>query len=288
MKKSAASGDEETWDLVITPNDKLLSFDFKELLQYKDLIGLLVRRDFVAIYKQTVLGPIWFLFQPLMSTLMYMFVFGSIAKLGTDGIPQPLFYFSGTMLWTLFATILQKSSDTFINNAGIYGKVYFPRFSMPIVYTVNSFFTFSIQFVFMLVFYFIYLLGGYQFHPTWWILATPLFVLQLALLGLGIGIIISTMTTKYRDLRNLVSFGLSLMMFATPIVYPLSNVPEKWKFLFNINPVTPVVEMFRFAFLGNGSHSLKMWLISIAITFIVFWFGMIIFNHNERTFIDVV
>ncbi len=279
---------EENWDLVINADKNLISFDLKELLQYRDLIKLLIRRDFVSVYKQTIFGPLWFVFQPLMSTLVYMFVFGNIAQLGTDGIPQPLFYFSGTMLWTFFATTLQKCSDTFTNNASLFGKVYFPRFTMPISYVVNALFTMGIQFGFMLLFYLYYLIAGYRFVPTFWILATPLYIVQLGMLGIGFGIMTSALTTKYRDLRNLVTFGLSILMYATPVVYPISNVPEKWKLLFQLNPVTPVIEMFRYSFLGNGNHNLGMWLYSFVASVLIFWVGLVTFTRNEKTFIDVI
>lgn len=284
----SAFSNKEEWDLIISADKNLIRFDFRELLRYKDLIKLMIRRDFVSVYKQTLAGPLWFIFQPLMSTLMYMFVFGSIAQLGTDGIPQPLFYFSGTMLWTFFATILQKCSDTFYLNAGLFGKVYFPRFTMPITYIVNSLYTMGIQFAFMMIFYVYYLFHGFHFVPTWWILATPIYILQLAMLGTGIGLTVSAMTTKYRDLRNLVSFGLSILMFATPVVYPISNIPQRWKLLFQFNPITPVIEMFRYSLLGNGNHGLKMWLYSLAASFALFWLGLVTFTRNEKTFIDVV
>ncbi|OQC74051.1 MAG: Teichoic acid translocation permease protein TagG [Spirochaetes bacterium ADurb.Bin001] len=285
---SKANGVDESWDVTINAQKSLFHFDFKELFQYKDLIKLLIRRDFVSVYKQTIFGPLWFVFQPLMSTLIYMFVFGNIAQLGTDGIPQPLFYFSGTMLWTFFATNLQKSSDTFVNNAGLFGKVYFPRFALPISYMVNALFTLGIQFACMMVFYVYYLATGYHFVPTAWILATPLYIIQLAMLGMGFGLLTSALTTKYHDLRNLVNFGLSILMYATPVVYPISNVPEKWKLLFQINPITPVIEMFRFSFLGNGNHDIHIWLYSLVASFIVFWIGLATFTYNEKTFIDVI
>lgn len=278
----------DTWDVVISAKKNLVGFNFKELFKCKDLIKLMIRRDFVSVYKQTIFGPLWFVFQPLMSTVMYIFVFGSIAKMGTDGIPQPLFYFSGTMLWTFFSTILQKSSDTFYVNAGLFGKVYFPRFTMPITYAVNAFYTMLIQFGFMMFFYVYYFFNGYHFTPTLWILATPIYILQLALLGLGFGIMISAFTTKYRDLRNLVAFGLNILMFATPVVYPISNIPERWKLLFTFNPVSPVIEMFRYSILGNGSLDIKMWIYSLVVSFVVFWLGLIAFTRNEKTFIDVV
>jgi lipopolysaccharide transport system permease protein len=282
------SRDNEEWDVVISAKRKRLGLDFKELRQYKDLVKLMIRREFVSVYKQTIFGPLWFVLQPLMSTFLYMFVFGGIAQMGTDGIPQPLFYFSGTMLWTFFATTLQKCSDTFVNNAGLFGKVYFPRFTMPIAYVVNAFFTLCIQFAVMMIFYVYYFLNGFHFTPTWWIVVTPLYIFQLALLGMGFGIMTSALTTKYRDLRNLVSFGLSLLMYATPVVYPISSVPIKWKLLFQINPVTPIIEMFRFSFFGNGNYDIRMWIYSFVVSVVVFLIGLMTFNHNEQTFIDVV
>jgi lipopolysaccharide transport system permease protein len=281
-------GKGEDWDLVITPKNKLLWLDIKEIVQYKDLLFLLIRRDFVSVYKQTILGPLWFVFQPIVSTIMYMFVFGSIAKMGTDGIPQPLFYFTGNMLWTFFSNTLTKCQDTFNANAGLFGKVYFPRFTIPISYTVNSFFTFLIQFAFLTIFYVFYLISGTAVTPTWWIFLTPVLILQTALLGMGIGILISALTTKYRDLRQLVSFGLGILMYATPVVYPLSNVPGQWKLLFYLNPMTPVFEMFRYAFLGKGMHNIWMWSASLIATLLIFWLGVVTFNHNEKTFIDVI
>ncbi len=283
-----AATDNEEWDVVISAKRKRLGLDFKELRQYKDLVKLMIRREFVSVYKQTIFGPLWFILQPLMSTFLYMFVFGGIAQMGTDGIPQPLFYFSGTMLWTFFATTLQKCSDTFVNNAGLFGKVYFPRFTMPIAYVVNAFFTLCIQFAVMMIFYVYYFLNGFHFTPTWWIVVTPLYIFQLALLGMGFGIMTSALTTKYRDLRNLVSFGLSLLMYATPVVYPISSVPIKWKLLFQINPVTPIIEMFRFSFFGNGNYDIRMWIYSFVVSVVVFLIGLMTFNHNEQTFIDVV
>ncbi|HOO02525.1 MAG TPA: ABC transporter permease [Rectinema sp.] len=282
------TSDKETWDVVITPKRMWLGLNLKELRQYKDLIALMIRREFVSVYKQTIFGPLWFVFQPLMSTFLYMFVFGNIAQMGTDEIPQALFYFSGTMLWTFFATTLQKCSDTFINNAGLFGKVYFPRLTMPIAYVTNAFFTLLIQFAVMLVFYVYYLANGVQFSLSWWILTAPIYILQLALLGTGFGIMISALTTKYHDLRNLVSFGLSILMYATPVVYPISSIPMRWKALFQFNPVAPVIEMFRYSLFGKGSCNLKMWAYSLIVSVVVFLLGLMTFNHNEQTFVDVV
>jgi len=285
MRKEAS---EERWDVVITSKKRWLGFNIRELKEYKDLIKLMIRREFVSVYKQTIFGPLWFIFQPLMSTFLYMFVFGNIAQIGTDGIPQVLFYFSGTMLWTFFATTLQKCSDTFINNAGLFGKVYFPRFTMPIAYVANAFFTLLIQFAVLIVFYFYYMVRGVTFSVNWWLLATPIYIIQLGLLGIGLGIMISALTTKYHDLRNLVSFGLSLLMYVTPVVYPVSSIPIRWKLLFQLNPVTPAIEMFRYSLFGMGSCNIKMWLYSVAASVIVFLVGLMTFNHNEQTFVDVV
>jgi len=282
------STDNETWDVVITAKRKWLGLDIKELRQYKDLVNLMIRREFVSVYKQTIFGPLWFIFQPLLSTFLYMFVFGNIAQMGTDSIPQPLFYFSGTMLWTFFATTLQKCSDTFVNNAGLFGKVYFPRFTMPIAYVANAFFTLLIQFAVMMIFYIYYIARGIIFTVNWWVLATPIYIIQLGLLGIGFGIMISALTTKYHDLRNLVSFGLSLLMYATPVVYPVSSIPIKWKLLFQLNPVTPALEMFRYSLFGKGSCDLKMWVFSLIVSVVVFLLGLMTFNHNEQTFVDVI
>ena len=248
----------------------------------------MIRREFVSVYKQTIFGPLWFVFQPLMSTFLYMFVFGNIAQMGTDEIPQALFYFSGTMLWTFFATTLQKCSDTFVNNAGLFGKIYFPRFIMPIAYVVNAFFTLLIQFAVLIVFHIYYVARGVTFNVSWWLLATPVYIVQLGLLGIGFGIMISAWTTKYHDLRNLVSFGLSLLMYATPVVYPISSIPAQWKVLFQINPVAPVIEMFRYSLFGKGSCDLKMWAYSLVVSVVVFLLGLMTFNHNEQTFVDVI
>jgi len=266
------------WDLVIKPKDKLLDFNLREIFHYRDLIGLLAKRDLANVYKQTLLGPLWFMIQPLMTTLIYMFVFGNIAKLGTDGIPQPLFYFSGTMLWTFFANNLVKSSETFAANAGLFGKIYFPRFTV----------TLGVQLLLLIAFYIYYAATGVAVTPTWGLLLAPLLVIELGALGIGIGVIISSFTTKYRDLKHLVGFGMQLWMYATPIIYPASKVPDKWKVLLALNPVSPIVETFRTTLLGHGTFDGKAIAASMAMTVAILMVGIIIFNHNERSFIDVV
>ena len=276
------------WDLVIKPKDKLLDFNLREIFHYRDLIGLLAKRDLANVYKQTLLGPLWFMIQPLMTTLIYMFVFGNIAKLGTDGIPQPLFYFSGTMLWTFFANNLGKSSETFAANAGLFGKISFPRFTVPIAYMITNFVTLGVQLLLLIAFYIYYAATGVAVTPTWGLLLAPLLVIELGALGIGIGVIISSFTTKYRDLKHLVGFGMQLWMYATPIIYPASKVPDKWKVLLALNPVSPIVETFRTTLLGHGTFDGKAIAASMAMTVAILMVGIIIFNHNERSFIDVV
>lgn len=279
---------EEDWTLIIQPKEKLFHLNLSELKHYRDLIGLLVRRDFVSVYKQTILGPLWFIIQPLITTVMYMFVFGNIAKISTDNIPQPLFYFSGTMLWTFFSNNLTKTADTFISNANLFGKIYFPRFTVPIAYIITNSFTLGIQAAVLVVFYLYYVFSGISITPNLWLCVLPILVIQLSMLGVGLGIMISALTTKYRDLKNLVGFGMQLWMYATPIVYPLSQVPERWRWVYIVNPVSPIIETFRFALLGKGNPHFSSWMLSLVFSVLIFVCGIIVFNRNERTFIDVV
>ncbi len=279
---------EERWDLVIRPKVGLFSLNLRELVQYRDLVGLMVQRDLASTYKQTVLGWLWFIIQPLATTLIYMFVFGGIAKIGTDEIPQPLFYFCGTMLWTFFSQNLLKCADTFVANAGLFGKIYFPRFTMPIAYLLTSALSLGVQFLAFLAFYAYYLLTGYSYQPTLWLLAVPFLVLQLGMLGAGIGIAVSALTTKYRDLKQLLGFGVSLWLYATPIVYPMSKIPQKWQWVSLVNPVSPVIETFRYAMLGRGTLNLTGLVWSVVATVMFLFLGIIVFNYSERTFVDVV
>jgi lipopolysaccharide transport system permease protein len=285
---SAMNDNDEGWDLIIRPKAGLFELNIKEIFHYRDLIGLLVKRDLASIYKQTVLGWLWFIIQPLFTTFVFMFAFGGIAKIGTDGIPQPIFYFCGTTLWSYFSQSLTKSSETFVANAGIFGKIYFPRFTVPISYTVTNALSMAVQFVALLVIYLYYLVIGYHFETSLLILLLPLLIIQLGMLGTGIGITISALTTKYRDLKQLLGFGMSLWMYATPIVYPLSQVPDKLRWIFVINPVSSVVETFRFALLGKGTFDPVAWGVSFVVTLIFFILGIVVFNYSERTFIDVV
>ena len=287
MSDTFIDADGEKWDLVIQPKRKWLSLNLREIYHYRDLIYLMIKRDFTTVYKQTILGPLWFIVQPLVTTVMYGFVFGSLAKIPTDGIPQTLFYFSGTMLWGYFNSCIMTATDTFAANSGLFGQIYFPRLVMPISKVFSNMVSLIIQFATMLVIQANYLLHGIKVFPTWWAFAVPLVILWLAAFGTGFGMIISSLTTKYRDLRQVLAFGISLWMYATPIVYPLSRVPEKYKWAFYANPVSAPIEFFRHAFFGTGDISPLLMLTSIATSAFVVVVGLILFEHNERTFIDV-
>lgn len=291
MKKAVDSSrqtDSRGWDLVISPRRNLLDLRLRELWHARDLILLFVRRDFVAVYKQTILGPLWYLIQPLMTTGIFTLIFGSIARLSTDGLPQFLFYMSGTVIWTYFASSLTKTSETFIHNTNLFGKVYFPRLAVPVSILISNLIAFTIQFALFLVFMAIFSWRGTVLHPNWWILLTPVLLLMMAGLGLGFGIIISSLTTKYRDLRFLVQFGVELLMFATPVIYPTSSIPEQFQQLIKFNPMAPVVEAFRYAFLGAGTVSFAQLAYSFGFMLVVILLGVIIFNRVEVTFMDTV
>ncbi|MCX6272541.1 MAG: ABC transporter permease [Bacteroidetes bacterium] len=279
---------ESDWDLIITPKRPFWDFRFRELWDYRDLVMVFVRRDFVAVYKQTILGPLWYLLQPLMITFIYVFIFGNVAKLSTDGLPQVLFYMSGIILWGYFAACLNKTSTTFIDNANIFGKVYFPRMAVPVAIVFSSFNSFLVQLLFFLGFYFYYLLTLDILHPNLAILVFPVLILIMGMLGLGSGVIISALTTKYRDLRFLVAFGVQLMMFATPVIYPLSSVPEKYRVYLLANPMTAVIETFRYGFLGNGDFHWQYLVYSGLFALLLFLSGGLIFNRIERNFMDTV
>jgi len=278
----------ETWDLIITPRKKWYDLQLRDVWRYRDLITLFVRRDFVSRYKQTILGPLWLVIQPIMNSLVFTVVFGNIARLPTDGLPQMLFYLSGTVLWHYFSNCLNGTAQTFIHNAHLFGKVYFPRLVMPISIVISNLITLAIQFVLFIVFWLFFFANGAQIHLTSWALAFPLLVFLMAGLGLGLGIIISSLTTKYRDLNYLVGFGVSLWMYATPIIYPVSSIPQRWQWLANINPVTPIIETFRMGFLGQGDASWVRLAYSFGCTLLLLFIGAVIFNRVEKTFIDTV
>ena len=279
----------ETWDMVIQPQRSLLDLRLGELWRYKDLVMLFVRRDFVSVYKQTILGPLWYLIQPLLTTITFTVIFGNIASLPTDGLPQFLFYTSGTVVWSYFASCLTKTSETFVQNANLFGKVYFPRLAVPVSILISNLITFLIQFAMFLVFVLYFILRGTDIQVNWlWIALSPALILMMAGLGLGFGIIISSLTTKYRDLRFLVTFGVSLLMYATPVIYPASSIPERFQWVIQANPMTSVIEAFRYGYLGAGTVDIGHLLYSFGFMLVVVIIGSIIFNRVEQTFMDTV
>jgi lipopolysaccharide transport system permease protein len=283
-----SDNEDSNWTMEIHPRSGWFDIDLSELWRYRDLILLFVRRDFVAYYKQTILGPLWFLLQPLFTTVVFTIIFSNIAHISTDGLPPFLFYMAGTVGWTYFTSCMTQTSNTFITNAGIFGKVYFPRLVVPISVVISNLLSFTIQFglflAFLVYFYFI----GSPIHPNLWILIIPLLLIQMAALGLGMGIMISSMTTKYRDLALAFGFGVQLWMYATPIVYPLSQIPAQWQWLFALNPMTAIIETFRYAFLGSGAIQPWMLGVSFGLTFLILTLGIILFNRVEKTFMDTI
>jgi lipopolysaccharide transport system permease protein len=276
------------WTMILRPKKSLFEVNLKEIWQYRDLVALFVRRDFVAKYKQTILGPIWFVIQPLLTTLMFVVVFGNIAGIPTAGIPKILFYMSGIVGWNYFSTCLNDTSQTFLKNASIFGKVYFPRLAMPLSIVMSNLVSFFIQFIFLLCFLLYFFLKGADINTGYEVLLIPILVMMIAGLGLGFGIIISSLTTKYRDLTHLVSFGVTLWMYATPIIYPLSEIPDRYRIFVLANPMTPLIETFKTALLGIGSVNYSHLLYSLVFTVVLLVAGILIFNKVERTFMDTV
>lgn len=279
---------EENWDLVIEGKSSLFDLKFKDVWRYRDLLLMFVKRDFVSFYKQTILGPLWFFIQPIFTTIVFAFVFGNLAKISTDGLPQYLFYMAGITAWNYFSECLTKTSTVFKDNASIFGKVYFPRLIMPLSIVVSNLVRFAVQlllFVFMMVYFG---LNGANFHITWAIALFPVLVLLMALLGLGLGLIITAMTTKYRDLSFLVTFGVQLLMYGTTVIYPLSAAPEKYRRIIELNPMTGIIEAFRYAFLGKGYLTAESLGYSAFITLIVTVLGVIVYNKTERNFVDTI
>lgn len=275
------------WTTVIKPKTKLLDLNLKELWQYRDLIVMFVKRDFKTMYKQTVLGPLWIIINPVLTTVMFTIVFGGIANISTDGMPQFVFYMAGNTIWAYFSTCLTKTANTFINNAAVFGKVYFPRLVTPISTVLSGLINFFVQFALFLIFVIYYAFQG-NVQPNIYILLTPFLLIMLAMLALGFGIIISSLTTKYRDLAILVTFGVQLWMYATPVVYPISQIPLKWRNLMLLNPVAPITETFRYAFLGSGTIPWFYLGISVITTLVVLFLGIILFNKVQKTFMDTI
>lgn len=280
----------QQWTTVIKPKDKLLSVDFKEIWQYRDLMMLFVKRNIITQYKQTILGPLWYLIQPLMTTIMYMVVFGGIAKISTDGLPQPLFYLAGISFWQYFSDCLTKTSNTFVNNAGIFGKVYFPRLITPLSDVISNLVRFGIQFgLFLCVYAYYMIFTDAPIHTNWYALLIPILVMMLAGLSLGFGILFSSMTTKYRDLQLLLSFFVSLWMYATPVIYPLSTITNpKLLLVMQLNPLTGIVEFFKYGMLGVGCHEWWMLWYSFGFMVVLLIIGVVVFNKVQRSFMDTV
>ena len=297
MSEAKASVQEEKWDIVIKPKDKLFSVDFKELWAYRDLCSLFVKRNIITQYKQTILGPAWFVIQPALTVIMYMVVFGGIAGIPTDGVPRPLFYLAGTTLWNYFANCLTKTSNTFVTNASIFGKVYFPRLVMPISNVISNLLQLAIQFGFFVIVFIVYMFvdPSCPAHLTWYALLLPVLIVILAGLALGFGTIFSSLTTKYRDLQVLLSFLVQLWMYATPIVYPLSKTGSM-RFLgvpvhtfMCLNPVTPIIETFKYGFLGCGAFVGWRWLFySFVFMCLLLGAGIVVFNKVQKSFMDTV
>lgn len=278
----------QNYQTVIKSKQSIFDLKLGELWRYRDLIGLFVKRNFVSQYKQTILGPLWAIIQPLLTTVMFTVVFGNIAGLAPAGVPSFVFYLCGSVAWGYFAGCLTMTASTFTSNASIMGKVYFPRLVMPITSVCSQLISFGIQFAMFLCFWGYYLIVGSGMAPNLFMLMLPLLILQMAALGLGFGVIISSLTTKYRDLAHLVSFGVQLWMYATPVAYDIGIIPEKYMGLYMLNPVTPIINAFRYAFMGIGEFNLAYYLISWGVTLVVLFCGVLLFNKVEKTFMDTV
>ena len=286
---NTGTAENENWDMVLNPNTRWWDLELREVWRYRDLLWMFVRRDFVAVYKQTILGPLWFFIQPLLTTAMFTVIFSGLAKLPTDGLPPMLFYLAGITPWNYFSTCLTKTSSTFLSNAGIFVKVYFPRLVTPLSIVISNLIQFAIQFLLFFAFLGWFAWKGAPITPNWPLvfILTPLLLGLMALLGLGAGIIISSLTTKYRDFTFLVAFGVQLAMYATPVIYPASMLPEKYAHLLNLHPMASVIETFRAIYLGgpipwNGLG------ISAAVTIVLLFLGIVMFKRVEKTFMDTV
>jgi lipopolysaccharide transport system permease protein len=279
---------EEHWDLVIEGKFSLFDLKLNDVWRYRDLLMMFVKRDFISSYKQTILGPLWFFIQPLLTTIAFTFVFGNLAGISCDGLPKPLFYMAGITAWNYFSDCLNKTSSVFSANAGIFGKVYFPRLIMPLSIVVSNLMRFGVQIIMFICLVIYYKLSGTIIELNSTLFLFPILVLLMALLGLGLGMIITSLTTKYKDLQFLLQFGITLLMYATTVIYPLSSAPLKYKKWIELNPMTGIIEAFRYCFLGKGEFSTWSLGYSSLVTVIILFFGIIIFNRTERSFIDTI
>lgn len=280
------SAEEGEWTSIIRPVSGWFDLHLSELWNYRDLVMLFVKRDFVSVYKQTILGPLWYLIQPLLTTLVFTVIFGKVAKISTDGLPQILFYLSGFIAWRYFSDCLTKTSNTFVSNAHIFGKVYFPRLTVPLSVVISNLIALAVQVFLFLGFWAYFYSTGAKIHFQPLLFLLPLVILQMAALGLGCGIIISSLTTKYRDLAQLVGFGVQLWMYATPVVYPMSIISEKWLWLMVFNPMAPLIELFRYSFLGVGTVNVGILSISFFMTIIILTGGIVLFSRVDKSFMD--
>ena len=281
------------YQTVLRSKNGWFDLNIKEIIKYRDLIGLFVKRDFISLYKQTILGPAWAIIQPLLTTVVYTLIFGNVANLAAPGVPTFIFYLSGNIIWTYFSTALTTTANTFVNNSAILGKVYFPRLIMPISNVISNLITLGIQYVFMMGFLVFYLLTGTNIQVNAYVFLTPLLVLQLMLVSLGCGIVISALTTKYRDLKMLITFGLQLWLYASPVAYDMYSfdifaIGGKFHTLYMLNPITPIINVFRYAYLGIGAIEWGYYLISWGITVLIFVIGVVLFSRVEKTFMDTV
>lgn len=278
----------ETWTKIIQPSSSLLQLRLKDLWQYRDLVMMFIRRDFVSNFKQTILGPLWFFIQPLLTTITYVVIFGRVAQLSTDGLPMLLFYLSGITIWNYFSETLLRTSSVFRDNASLFGKVYFPRLTMPVSIVISNLLRFGIQFLLFIAVWLYYLFFEDAIRPNIYLLLTPLLILIMGLLALGSGMIISAMTTKYKDLSFLITFSIQLLMFVTPVIYPLSSAPEHFRQWLAANPISAVIETFRYGFLGTGAFSWLSLLYSLSCALIILFLGIIVFNRVEKKFTDII
>ena len=279
--------EDQDWDLIIKGHTSLFDLRLGELWNYRDLLVLFVRRDFVTVYKQTILGPLWFFIQPLLTSMTFTIIFGNVAQLSTDGAPKLVFYMAGITLWSYFSTCLTNVSGVFNTNAGIFGKVYFPRLIMPLTIVISNLMKFFVQFLLFIGFVIYFTLQD-QITPNNWILLTPFIIILMALISMGIGLILSAMTTKYKDLNHLIGFGIQLFMYATPVIYPSSSVPENYAWIVNLNPLVGLFDYMRYAYLGVGSFSLQTLVYPILFSIGILFLGVLIFNKTQKTFMDTV
>jgi lipopolysaccharide transport system permease protein len=278
----------QKWDLEIKPQSSVFDLHLKDVWAYRDLLWLLVRRDFVSFYKQTIFGPLWFFIQPIFTTIIFTVIFSNLAKISTNAAPAPLFYMAGTVAWNYFADSLTKTSTVFKDNAPIFGKVYFPRLIMPISIVFSNLVKFGVQFILFIIMMAYYLFLGNKVEPNLYVLLFPVVIILMAILGLGVGLIITAATTKYRDLAFVVTFGIQLLMYATPVIYPLSAAPVKYRTIIALNPMSGLIETFRYGFLGTGQFYLGAFIYSVVASILIFLIGLIVFNKVEKNFVDTV